>query len=748
MAPNLTQQLPDDISSLLHRLQSRIRRYVILEGVALGVIWLGLTFWIGLGLDYLPVVMGASEMPRPARALLLLTIAAVLAFILYRWIVRRLLVRLRETSMAILLERRFPSLRDSLVTAVELSDKQIDARSHEDVRLHEEMLQKAQTDAAARVRNLELNDVFNRRPLWSAISIATVLVLSIVLFGLMSRTAFATWTRRMYGLSDTPWPRQSQIEVLGLTNKQAKIARGADFDVRVRADATRKKGPPEVCTIYYRSNDGERGRINMNKQGRPRGGYQFYTYEGRPFHGILSDLNFDVVGFDHRVSGCRIIVVDSPKVVGVDLKTEFPAYTELLPSVQAYRPGIRLPRGAQLTLTVAANKRLRSATIEPAEGDQLVIDVTSAAAPQSFDFTVAELDSDLQMEISLLDQDEVTSQQPYRVFVTAVADQPPTVATRLHGIGTSVTANARIPSVGEIVDDFGVARAWFELENGAETFESPIRLIDGVQVDAALDLQTLAQTDTGPKLVEGQKIALTIRASDKYDLGPAPNIGDGDRYELDVVSPEQLMATLEARELDLRRRFVQMIVEMTNMRDSVLRVQTPPHEVESSDETSREPGDRQRAVDWARLSTLLVQRAQQHSERAVEEVRGVALSFDDIREELTNNRIDSQQRKQRLERDISIPLKRVADHMLPDLQDKLAQLEKGLEKNDYSDEAETATLAADNVVQAMESVLEKMLDLESYNELLEIVRSLIDEQESLTERTKKVQKQQLLDLLK
>ena len=78
-----TEQLPAEIRSILKRLQSRIRRYVLFEGIAIAIVWLGLTFWIGLALDYLPVLMGASEMPRAARLILLLVMASVLGYILY-----------------------------------------------------------------------------------------------------------------------------------------------------------------------------------------------------------------------------------------------------------------------------------------------------------------------------------------------------------------------------------------------------------------------------------------------------------------------------------------------------------------------------------------------------------------------------------------------------------------------------------------------------------------------------------------
>ena len=47
------------------------------------------------------------------------------------------------------------------------------------------------------------------------------------------------------------------------------------------------------------------------------------------------------------------------------------------------------------------------------------------------------------------------------------------------------------------------------------------------------------------------------------------------------------------------------------------------------------------------------------------------------------------------------------------------------------------------------SVLQKMLELETYNELIDIVRSLIKEQNELIEKTKEIRKKELLeDLLK
>jgi hypothetical protein len=48
----------------------------------------------------------------------------------------------------------------------------------------------------------------------------------------------------------------------------------------------------------------------------------------------------------------------------------------------------------------------------------------------------------------------------------------------------------------------------------------------------------------------------------------------------------------------------------------------------------------------------------------------------------------------------------------------------------------------------MDDVLKKMMDLEDFNELLDIVRTLIEDQEKLMNEAKKEQKKAVLDLLK
>ena len=51
---------------------------------------------------------------------------------------------------------------------------------------------------------------------------------------------------------------------------------------------------------------------------------------------------------------------------------------------------------------------------------------------------------------------------------------------------------------------------------------------------------------------------------------------------------------------------------------------------------------------------------------------------------------------------------------------------------------------ADTVLDDMNTVLEQMLDIENYNELLDIVRALIEDQKELNSETKKLRVKSLL----
>ena len=145
----------------------------------------------------------------------------------------------------------------------------------------------------------------------------------------------------------------------------------------------------------------------------------------------------------------------------------------------------------------------------------------------------------------------------------------------------------------------------------------------------------------------------------------------------------------------------------------------------------------------------------QYSSADARRYREIYDGFLDIREELINNRVDTEDRKNRLKEQIAEPLNKTCAEEFPLLDQRLAAAETLLREGGVSVAKDKAAPLADEaidqanrVLTQLEEVLAKMQDLETYNELLEIVRDLLKDQEKLIERTQQERKRQTLEELK
>ena len=138
----------------------------------------------------------------------------------------------------------------------------------------------------------------------------------------------------------------------------------------------------------------------------------------------------------------------------------------------------------------------------------------------------------------------------------------------------------------------------------------------------------------------------------------------------------------------------------------------------------------------------------QNSQRSAHETWQVALAFDEIREEMINNRVDTEELKTRLKDGVADPLKRIVEQMFPQWEDQLKHLAGQLADPTAAPATQAAALAqADAILIEMKQVLDIMLELETFNEVLEMLRQVISAQEKVNAETKQKQKQKLRDLV-
>ena len=463
-------RLPYQIEKQLQAVRSTLRSYVAARSALLVVLWLLIAFWLGGLLDYLPVRVGANETPRWLRMGLLVAMGLGSLWIIARWFAPLWLSPVANRSLALLIERHRPDFNNELVTTVELTGK--DESEVSNPALHRAMLERVRSSAADKAATLNPTDLFNWQPIWG-LSTATIfgLVMTIIaaigIPGWMSR-----WSSRLFALSDQPWPRAAELRADGVQlafpsfSGQLSADRvmipfeegvvyvpdGASVMFQVSANANARR-VPEVCTLYYRSGDGTRGRANLLRVGSPRDGWQQFTLDGSPFDSLSNDLELSVVGLDARLRDLQIKVVEPAVIADMQLQCVYPTY--LLDDFSSrppqeslsYRAGLRIPEGTRVTLAGTANNELNQvqfmllrsddepAAKEPMEGG--LANAASATAergpriiePNGRDFAIdlGVLRQNQVVEIRLLDGFGLPSEQIMRYEISIVEDEAPEV---------------------------------------------------------------------------------------------------------------------------------------------------------------------------------------------------------------------------------------------------------------------------------------------------------------------------------
>jgi hypothetical protein len=110
--------------------------------------------------------------------------------------------------------------------------------------------------------------------------------------------------------------------------------------------------------------------------------------------------------------------------------------------------------------------------------------------------------------------------------------------------------------------------------------------------------------------------------------------------------------------------------------------------------------------------------------------------------------VDNPDLKTRLRDQIAHPLRQLGDSHMPELESQLQLVQVAIAEG----QTETPGLAgsiklADQVLVEMQQVLDRMLELESYNEVVALLRGIVHDQQELNEKTKQRQSEKLKGLL-
>ena len=571
--------------------------------------------------------------------------------------------------------RKYRFFDGSLITTAERHSSQLSP-------LNQYLLDSTRTFAESSLAKVTISEILNWPNLRRYLLFSGFLSLVTITFGFGRPDVAALAARRMIWLDDTTWPRTCRIELVGISverddpvegilesgrivkpvDGKLTVARGSSFSVRIRAEMPSAANPsrelPDSCRFLYWTADGLQGSTTMNRIGSPHDGFQDYSLRGPPVEGILSNMEFEVRGGDHRTKRIQIVVVDAPTVVSAEVACVFPGYMVDSDSMRwtprdiPWVGPMSLPRGTLIQFRVRTNNPIKKVyTLSGADRVPNEFDVYG----QEFELPVGYLNDGVSAEVYLCDRDNLVSERPFVIAMEPIDDQPPIVQTRLIGIGTAVTPNVQIPIKSQIEDDYGIKRSWLEIELPlGENLTIPLADNPTGDVEATIDFLQLQRNDgQNYKLPTdaGTTISLVAKAADRFDLTEEPNVGVGDQYVLDVVDENRFLRLLERMEVAQRRRLEQIYREVADSRSFLERTSanfvSPSMIVEPGDNALPDGLKENSSHDEneMELRLLYAQRTLNQIDKSIQETLGVANAFENIRLQLINNRIDSEDRK-------------------------------------------------------------------------------------------------------
>ena len=466
--------------------------------------------------------------------------------------------------------------------------------------------------------------------------------------------------------------------------------------------------------------------------------FQNYSHT---FKSVLAPLEFYVRGGDDRHGPFHLDVVDSPTISRMTLHCEYPPYMHRDAARHSGgRPDAVAARHADHDRWPKPTSRWSSVQIDDVADENTPVDASPGdrrrerpAARTSFQFALPPLDADKTLLFTLRDADGIRSRDAVRLALAAIADEPPQVNVQLKGIGTAITPRRAVARR---------RRGDRRLRRGQDLVRVPRRR------RARPGSSRLPRRSTDRKnwpsptrwrcatcnLQPKQKLHWPCRPPIRSALEGGPNVGISQRYVLDVVTPEQLRSMLEARELMLRRRFETIVDELTDTRNLLATRQSRSagragrrREERGSAEPGDTDGGRERQ-DAALAQSCRSSACCKTASAARHETLQVALAFDELREEMINNRVDTEELKTRLKDGVADPLKRIVETMFPRVRRpaEAAGRPTGRSATWPARRRRPPWPRLDAILVEMQQVLDKMLELETFNEVLDTLRQIID----------------------
>ncbi len=521
-----------DVHGFLADLRRRLRRVLLLDGLATLVVLLLGGLVLAVALDWMWTV------PAAVRFGLLLAVLVVVTLATVRRLVRPLARSMDERTHAGLAERRMPELDGRLLTQVDGIDiGEANLRT-----LHERL-------GGGAVLALVPAQALPRRLLLAAVVLAAV-ALTVVMSPQLAQDGLS---RLLLPFGGTEWERSSrlvgEIEVPVVAEDQPVV-------VRLR----REQGPAAPMQLSWSSVTNQSVRETRMLSGLTGPWSQALNLAPGVYR-------LKAESGDARPVEMRALVVRRPQLAKVSATLTPPAYTKL-PPVELQTIGLTALPGSTLRYAIAFDLD-QGRTVEQAgltlDGEPLLSERTEQGLAGSL--TVRKGGT---LMIGMRDQDGIGPSPEPRFTLTLGEDRKPLVSLAGPKAKETVSMRAQVRLGVEATDDYGLASLALRARTFAEVaIAAPRPATDAAETKPVKELLTpftdvagQAATTRQSTIVvaelakEGERIVLIGLASDANNV-TGPGTGESQAVELKVVSETELRQEFDRLLGEARDRVVQ-----------------------------------------------------------------------------------------------------------------------------------------------------------------------------------------------
>ncbi len=696
----------------LGRLRAHLRRLILLTGTSRLVLVAVGVLAVALFLDW------SARLETPGRVVLLALAACATGYTLWRFLVAPLRVRLGDEQLALALERRFPALRDRLISTVQF------ARVGDPAPLSRAMLERLTRETLTEAAALDFEAASTAKPTarWALAAALTLVLAS--LYTLHFPATAAIFAARFFNpLSALEWPRRTQLTILAYDKDSHQLVpegnriyvpKGEDLHLLVRA--ARFSGelwtPPARIAVHYRFAGGGSGRRFVAHDGSAA--YSTYCTT------VTEGFACYATGDDARSSTYEVHVRNRPRIESIRITLRAPAYTGKPARILADGSGsIAGVAGSVATVEIATNK-----PVAPAAGSARLLVNGHAAFPMSFiEGDATRLRGSFRLQagqkhyaVALVDADGLTNSSASTYRLDVRPDRKPVVSLPEPGASRKVTPKATVPIRVVAKDDYEVRRPRFLFRRGenakpvAHALPAPDPPSDRVERRHDGDLTSLARKEREVLRVYAEAEDNYTETRDGQKLGP--NVGRSPVYLLTVISEAEMTSLIQRRLQELKARLEKTIERQERAKDTTDRL-----------------ANAERKLERRQLKS-----AEREQVKIAAGTRSIADKLDQALADMQHNNVGNLEERRRVE-ELSQALKPLAAKDMPDAARKIATASQSDTKPKQSQHLAAAVKKQHKVLGDLRAALARFDQWTDIDELVRDASELLLQQKKLNERT-------------